>query len=130
MSAAGLPSQDLPPQGGYEPVQYKRNLPMRGFRPSYYLLGMGLICGYGFYAFGKGVHERRELKREKTWSRIYLTAVLQAEVDRDNYRRHLAAVKREEAIMSQVQGWEAGKSVYNGDRFVQSQYLVIPKEMK
>ncbi|KAI4255903.1 MAG: hypothetical protein L6R42_006505 [Xanthoria sp. 1 TBL-2021] len=50
-------AQDLPPQGGYEPVQYKRNLPARGFRPGSYLLGMFAIMGYGWYKYIKGVRE-------------------------------------------------------------------------
>ena len=70
--------QDLPPAGGYEPVQYKvptylpkshqltnrpsprqRNLPARGFRPSYYLLAVGVIMSYGFYKVGKGIREQK-----------------------------------------------------------------------
>ena len=70
--------QDLPPSGGYEPVQYKvspkrqvhmsiapcadttlqqRNLPIRGFRPVYYLAVMGAIMTYGMYKVGQGNRE-------------------------------------------------------------------------
>lgn len=51
--------QDMPPVGGYDPVQYKRNLPARGFRPSVYLVGVGLIVTYGFYVYGKGMREAK-----------------------------------------------------------------------
>jgi hypothetical protein len=51
--------QDMPPTGGYEPVQYRRNLPIRGFRPAYYLLAVGAICTYGFYKMGKGIREQK-----------------------------------------------------------------------
>lgn len=67
--------QDLPPSGGYEPIQYKvrllqslpdfssrlpqRNIPARGFRPVYYLIGMGAIMTYGFYKYGVGVREHK-----------------------------------------------------------------------
>ncbi|KAI9840905.1 MAG: hypothetical protein M1837_001232 [Sclerophora amabilis] len=51
--------QDLPPSGGYEPIQYKRNIPIRGFRPAYYLLAMGAIMTYGFYKYGIGVREKK-----------------------------------------------------------------------
>jgi hypothetical protein len=51
--------QDMPPVGGYRSVQYKRNLPARGFRPSFYLLGMGAIMTYGFYKLGKGIREEK-----------------------------------------------------------------------
>src|SRR5215470_9630556 len=51
--------QDMPPVGGYEPVQYRRNFPARGFRPVYYLLGVGAIMTYGFYKYGQGVREAK-----------------------------------------------------------------------
>ena len=36
----------------------QRNLPVRGFRPMYYLLAMGLISGYGLYKVGRGNREQ------------------------------------------------------------------------
>lgn len=51
--------QDMPPVGGYQPVQYKRNLPARGFRPATYLAIMGGIMAYGFYRVGQGVREHK-----------------------------------------------------------------------
>ncbi|KAI4193843.1 MAG: hypothetical protein LQ346_003810 [Caloplaca aetnensis] len=52
-------AQDLPPTGGYEPIQYKRNIPIRGFRPSYYLAAMAAFMGWGLYKYGKGVREHK-----------------------------------------------------------------------
>lgn len=51
--------QDMPPVGGYEPVQYKRNLPARGFRPAVYLAIMGGIMTYGFWRIGQGIREHK-----------------------------------------------------------------------
>lgn len=51
--------QDMPPTGGYEPVQYKRNLPARGFRPATYLIMVGAICTYGFWRVGQGIREQK-----------------------------------------------------------------------
>lgn len=51
--------QDMPPVGGYEAVQYKRNLPARGFRPATYLAIMGGIMAYGFYRVGQGIREHK-----------------------------------------------------------------------
>lgn len=62
--------QDMPPTGGYEPVQYKRNLPARGFRPATYLLMVGAICSYGFWRVGQGI---REQKYELTWENTIIT---------------------------------------------------------
>jgi hypothetical protein len=51
--------QDMPPTGGYGPVQYKRNLPVRGFRPAVYLVGTGLLMTYGFWRVGQGIQEHK-----------------------------------------------------------------------
>ncbi|KAF8663507.1 hypothetical protein AX16_001073 [Volvariella volvacea WC 439] len=116
--------QDMPPPGGFEAVKYKRNLPFRGPSSLVILGGVTAICTYGFYRLGRGNLEKRELAREKAWSRIHLVPLLMAESDRDMYRREQAAIAREREIMKDVKGWEPGKRVYNGTRY-QSAELVI-----
>ncbi|KAF2760882.1 hypothetical protein EJ05DRAFT_449122 [Pseudovirgaria hyperparasitica] len=115
--------QDMPPVGGYDAVQYKRNLPVRGFRPSVYLLGMGVIMTYGFWMYGKGVREKNELGREKQWSRIHLIPLLQAEEDRDQVRRMLADKQREKELLG------ANLKVYHNDRFVRPTYVATPENV-
>ena len=51
--------QDMPPQGGYAPVQYKRNLPVRGFRPAAYVVGIAALMTYGFWRVGQGIKEHK-----------------------------------------------------------------------
>ena len=51
--------QDMPPTGGYEPVQYRRNLPVRGFKPWVYLAGVAGIMTYGFWRVGQGIREQK-----------------------------------------------------------------------
>jgi len=114
--------QDIPPAGGYEPVQYKRNLPARGFRPSILLLGMAGIMAYGFWKVGVGIRERNELAREKMWSRIYLIPLLTAEEDRDLVRRHYGDLAREKELLG------ATTSPYNSDRFVRPTFAVTPAQ--
>ena len=138
--------QDMPPSGGYEPVQYKRNLPVRGFKPRYYLLGMGVIMIYGWYHYGVGVRHRKyvpkkniivlpataiakgeslivtfrsELVRERMWGRIHLIPVLQAEEDRDQVRRQLADKAREKELL----GTET--RVYHSDRYASWNYCPV-----
>ncbi|KAK1040339.1 hypothetical protein LTR33_015829 [Friedmanniomyces endolithicus] len=112
--------QDMPPSGGYEPVQYRRNLPVRGFRPAYYLAAVGVIMTYGFYRYGQGIREQNELAREKMWSRIYLIPLLQAEEDRDLVRKTLAGRAMEKELLG------AETKVFNSDRFVRPTYAVTP----
>ncbi|GAB1519884.1 hypothetical protein RhiTH_002955 [Rhizoctonia solani] len=98
----------MPPPGGFEAIKYKRSLPFRGPSGAVLLGGIAAVCAYGFYKVGKGNLERRELKRENTWARIYLVPLLLAEGDRDAYRREQASLAREREIMKDVKGWERG----------------------
>lgn len=52
-----------------------------------------------------------ELAREKMWSRIYITPLLQAEEDRDQVRRYYADQAREKELFGSV------SSPYNSDRY-------------
>ncbi|KAL5636725.1 hypothetical protein ACGC1H_000631, partial [Rhizoctonia solani] len=117
--------QDMPPPGGFEPIKYKRSLPFRGPSGAVLLGGIAAVCAYGFYKVGKGNLERRELKRENTWARIYLVPLLLAEGDRDAYRREQAAFAREREIMKDVKGWEAGKSVYHNTKYKPQETVVV-----
>ncbi|EIW82283.1 hypothetical protein CONPUDRAFT_81807 [Coniophora puteana RWD-64-598 SS2] len=115
----------MPPPGGFESVKYKRNLPFRGPSGIVALGAVTAVCAYGFYRVGKGNLEKRELQREKVWSRIHLVPLLLAEGDRDAYRRQQAALAREKEIMKDVKGWEAGKSVYNNGRYRSADSIVV-----
>ncbi|CAL1701280.1 unnamed protein product [Somion occarium] len=117
--------QDMPPPGGFEPVKYKRNIPLRGPSGVVILGGVTAVCAYGFYRLGKGNLEKRELKREATWSRIHLVPLLLAEGDRDAYRRQKAALEREKEIMKDVPDWEVGKSVYHNDKYRPTDPIVV-----
>ncbi|KAJ3975247.1 GRIM-19 [Lentinula raphanica] len=117
--------QDMPPPGGFEAVKYKRNLPFRGPGALVILGGVAAISAFGFYRYGQGALEKRELQREKAWSRIHLVPLLMAEGDRDAYRRQQAALAREKEIMKDVPGWEAGKSIYNNPKYASPQFVVL-----
>lgn len=64
------------------------------------------ISAFGFWRLGLGNAERRELARERAWSRIYLAPLLLAEADRDAFRRDRAALLREKLLMKDVPDWE------------------------
>ncbi|KAI3616425.1 nadh dehydrogenase 1 alpha subcomplex subunit 13 [Moniliophthora roreri] len=116
---------DMPPPGGFEAIKYKRNLPFRGPGGLVILGGVAAVTAFGFYRYGQGALERRELQREKVWSRIHLVPLLMAEGDRDAYRRQQAALAREREIMKDVNGWEAGKSIYNNPKYATPEIVVL-----
>ncbi|KAJ4415078.1 hypothetical protein N0V85_002884 [Neurospora sp. IMI 360204] len=113
--------QDMPPAGGYDAVQYKRNLPPSAFKPKTLLAFGGLIMVYGWYHLFHGIREQRELAREKMWSRIHLIPALQAEEDRDLVRRHLADVQREKELLG-----DKAVKVYHADRYVRPTFAITP----
>ncbi|KAJ2157420.1 hypothetical protein GGF46_004521 [Coemansia sp. RSA 552] len=119
-------SQELPPKGGFGSIRYERRLPKRG--PSgLAMFGIcGAIMGYGWYRVYLALDERRELDREKMWSRIHMTPMLIAEADRDEYRRRMAALGREKEIMKDVPGWVVGQSVYHSKRYTPDTIANIP----
>lgn len=51
--------RDMPPQGGFDAIKYKRNLPFRGPGGVAILGGVTAICAYGFYRVGQGNLEKR-----------------------------------------------------------------------
>ncbi|RHZ76495.1 hypothetical protein Glove_197g46 [Diversispora epigaea] len=121
-------TQDLPRPGGFPSIRYKRNLPKRGPSGVVLLTAVAAISAYGFYRVGLANEERRELKREKSWGRIHLVPLLQAELDRDTYRRTVAALKREAEIMKDVPGWKVGESVYHNTRYRMPTHIVVPEK--
>jgi NADH dehydrogenase (ubiquinone) 1 alpha subcomplex subunit 13 len=90
----------------------QRNIPIRGLKPIWYMVGVLAIMGYGWRKVFVGGREKNELAREKMWSRIYLTPLLQAEEDRDQVRRYYADQAREKELLGTT------SSAYNSDRYV------------
>ncbi|CAJ0940475.1 unnamed protein product [Ranitomeya imitator] len=80
--AASKVKQDMPPPGGYGPVDYKRNLPRRGFSGyTMFAVGIGAML-FGYWRIGMWNRERRRLLIEDLETRLALLPLLQAESDR------------------------------------------------
>ncbi|AOA61870.1 Subunit of mitochondrial NADH:ubiquinone oxidoreductase (complex I) [Komagataella phaffii CBS 7435] len=124
-----MATQDLPPISGYAPIQWKRNLPSRGFRPVIWFLGLCTATGYGFYQISLANREKIELKREKLWARAHLMPLLQAEQDRNVVRRTFAYYKREGEIMKDVPWWEVKSTYSNKDIFHPPQTVLFGKHI-
>ena len=67
---------------------------------------------YGWRKIWIGHREKIELSREKMWSRIHITPLLQAEEDRDQVRRYYADLAREQELLG------SQSKPYNSDRYV------------
>lgn len=117
--------QDLPPIGGYEPVQWKRNLPSRGFRASIYFWGFTGLMAFGFYKYYKGVDEQRELARERQWSRFYLEPLLLAEEDRNLARRYYSEKARQELVRQSMN--DETKAKFDQELYNDKSKVRLPK---
>uniref|UniRef100_A0A671MCU5 NADH dehydrogenase [ubiquinone] 1 alpha subcomplex subunit 13 n=2 Tax=Sinocyclocheilus TaxID=75365 RepID=A0A671MCU5_9TELE len=85
--AASKVKQDMPPTGGYGPVDYRRNLPRRGLS-GYSMFGVGVgLMVFGYWRLFRWNRERRRLHIEELEARISLLPLLQAEHDRRWVRR-------------------------------------------
>lgn len=64
--------QDLPPKQGYPEIKIRRNLPIKPISAAVVGFGITLTMIYGLFKVGDIWRERKELKREKLWARLYL----------------------------------------------------------
>ncbi|KAJ5703819.1 hypothetical protein N7493_010957 [Penicillium malachiteum] len=143
------------PNGGYAQVQYKRNLPARGFKPWVYMVGMHAIMAYGFYRYFGGVREQRYVFRAASSDPFHLTSIhitpqstnlsqLRSlrELAREKMwaRLYLTPLLQAEEDRDQVRRYYADKEranklfgndekVYNSDRFVRPTFAYTPGQM-
>ncbi|XP_070602490.1 NADH dehydrogenase [ubiquinone] 1 alpha subcomplex subunit 13 [Erythrolamprus reginae] len=110
--------QDMPPAGGYGPINYKRRLPYRGL-PGYGLLALGVgTFVFGTYTLFKWNWERRLLAFEDAEARIAIMPLTMAEEDRKVLRLLRYNFEEEAKIMKDVPGWKVGESVFHTTRWV------------
>uniref|UniRef100_F6V5R2 NADH dehydrogenase [ubiquinone] 1 alpha subcomplex subunit 13 n=1 Tax=Xenopus tropicalis TaxID=8364 RepID=F6V5R2_XENTR len=146
--AASKVKQDLPPPGGYGPVDYKRNLPRRGLSGySMFALGAGVML-FGYWSIFRWNRERRKkmggkrslthrypetvpfsadgapamdirrLQIEDLETRVALLPLFQAEADRRILRLMQQNLEEEAILMKDVPGWKVGESTFHTDRWV------------
>ncbi|XP_053558899.1 NADH dehydrogenase [ubiquinone] 1 alpha subcomplex subunit 13 [Bombina bombina] len=116
--AASKVKQDMPPTGGYGPVDYKRSMPRRGLS-GYSMFGLGVgVLLFGYWRIFKWNRERRRLLIEDLETRVALLPLLQAEQDRRVLRLLRENLEEEAIIMKDVPGWKVGESTFHTDRWV------------
>ncbi|KAM9244512.1 NADH dehydrogenase [ubiquinone] 1 alpha subcomplex subunit 13 [Dugong dugon] len=116
--ASSKVKQDMPPPGGYGPIDYKRNLPRRGLS-GYSMLAMGIgTLLFGYWSMMKWNRERRRLQIEDLEARIALMPLFQAEKDRRVLQMLRENLEEEAIIMKDVPDWKVGESVFHTTRWV------------
>ncbi|KAM3866298.1 NADH dehydrogenase [ubiquinone] 1 alpha subcomplex subunit 13 [Diretmus argenteus] len=116
--AASKVKQDMPPPGGYGPIDYKRNLPKRGLS-GYSMFGIGIgVMLFGYWRLFKWNRERRRLQIEEMEARVALMPLMQAELDRRTLRIIRENLEEEAILMKDVPGWKVGEKVFHTERWV------------
>ncbi|XP_023706368.1 NADH dehydrogenase [ubiquinone] 1 alpha subcomplex subunit 13 [Cryptotermes secundus] len=106
--ATAAKHQDMPPEGGYNPINYARIPAKKYFSGSTMILGylaVTAVSGYVYYLTWKKV---RQDQIEMRSARLALQPLLTAERDRE-FLNQLRRNRDEEAkLMANVPGWEVG----------------------
>ncbi|RZB40890.1 NADH dehydrogenase [ubiquinone] 1 alpha subcomplex subunit 13 [Asbolus verrucosus] len=108
MATASAKKQDLPPPGGYRPINFKR-VPAKTYFSGWAIFGgyLGMTAGaaYLYYLTCKKIHKEDIEMRS---GRFAIFPLLLAERDRE-YLKQLRRNRDEEAkLMANVEGWEVG----------------------
>ena len=111
MASAGgsIPyKQDLPPKGGYAPINYKR-IPAKSVLNAPLIYG-GLFASmiYGYYQYKRGMRQVFKEEIEMKSASLAITPLMLAERDREYLKQLRKNRDAEEKLMSDVEGWEVG----------------------
>jgi NADH dehydrogenase (ubiquinone) 1 alpha subcomplex subunit 13 len=112
-------------------VRYQRYLPKRGPSGAVLIASLFGVMTYGWIKVKQGNMERRELKHEKTWSRIYLAPLLIAETDRDLVKRLDVDLKSPVKGLGHLGVYDPDQSepVYYTDKYVEPNMVVVQNVM-
>mmetsp|Transcript_14587 Transcript_14587/g.33946 ORF Transcript_14587/g.33946 Transcript_14587/m.33946 type:complete len:139 (+) Transcript_14587:138-554(+) len=114
-----IPKQEASPAGGWAHTKtfqlVKGNRGPKGWQ---IFLGASIGIFWGFSRLGAGNKKRAEQKLFERQERYTLVSLLQNEADREYLMREKKLQKHEATIMSEVPGWQVGKShYYNSSRW-------------
>ncbi|CAL4105074.1 unnamed protein product [Meganyctiphanes norvegica] len=106
---AQAPTQDLPPKGGYAPINFKR-IPARVLLSGYQMFaGFGVMTAAASYIYYRTYKSIRQEEIEMRSATLAIEPILTAERDRE-FLSQLHKNREEEAkLMQNVEGWEVGK---------------------
>ena len=101
--------QDLPPKGGYAPIQ-KVRIPAKQWMGGYWpaVFGMGILSAQWWLFFRKNREETKKKQLEMRGMQLALQPLLAAERDRAFIKHWKNVVEGEKDLMKDVPGWVPG----------------------
>jgi len=100
--------QDLPPPGGYKPIQYLRIPAKTYFSGVQMFVGYAIFQTFAFYMCYLSVRRAKKLEREERNTRIATMPMMLAEKDRLFLRQLRKNRDDERELMKDVEGWKVG----------------------
>merc|ERR1712088_1015839 len=108
MAAAGSYKQDLPPKGGYAPINYKRIPARQVLNGPLIYAGLFGSMAYGYWQYKRGIKVVRKQEIEMKSAGLALIPLTLAERDREFLKQLRRNRDAEEKLMADVEGWEVG----------------------
>ncbi|CAD5125631.1 DgyrCDS13831 [Dimorphilus gyrociliatus] len=100
--------QEMPPEGGYKEVQWKRVMPKAHWSGYRTFLAFAAINGAAWFAYKWQMAYEAKRRLDENDARVALTPLLQAERDRMFLRQMRKNRDEEVAVMKDVPGWKVG----------------------
>ncbi|XP_023320719.1 NADH dehydrogenase [ubiquinone] 1 alpha subcomplex subunit 13 [Eurytemora carolleeae] len=108
MSSTPVFKQDLPPQGGYAPINFKRIPAKTVLNAPMIYGGFFISLGIGYWTYKRGMKQLVAEKIEMKSADLALTPLMLAERDREFLKQCRKNRDAEAKLMKDVEGWEVG----------------------
>ena len=103
------PKQDMPPKGGYGPIDWVKKAPKKPVNGILFMTGIFAFSAANYYLYTLSRDRKKKLKYENFESRIALEPFLISERNRQ-FLLYLHKNREEETkLMKDVPEWEVGK---------------------
>jgi len=100
--------QDLPPKGGYAPINFKRVPAKRVMNAPLVYAGLFGTMLYGYWDYKQGFARYKAMKAEMRSAELVLEPLMLAERDREFLKQCRKNRDAEAELMKDVEGWEVG----------------------
>merc|ERR1712080_328065 len=99
---------DLPPKGGYAPINFKRIPARQGLNAPIIFGGLFGSMAFGVWLYKRGMRTVHTWMTEMRSADLALTPLMLAERDRECLKQLRRNREAEDKLMADVEGWETG----------------------
>lgn len=115
-------AQDLPPEGGYKPIYYKRVPTVTWLKGWQWIAGYVAVSSVSLYLYTQTANLRKREDIEMRSSKNVIHVLIAAERDREFLKQVRRNRDEEAKLMANVEGWKVG--TWYGEPI----YKTLPKD--